>query len=376
MFESLKIQNFRRLENFKVNRLGRLNLIIGKNNTGKSSILEAMYVYANRGDLSILEKIVEQRDEHLQFSENNADKLAIMQFLAIFSGRNYFDGSPVPIVVGELNNPENVYSFQPIFYKSEITEEVATQKFEGKSSISLNDIAEAWVNVSTTKDIGKDTKLGFQIRYGSEKPFIKSLDGFMDFLSLFNQTEKNNIPCQYIPSSGISNEKAAELWDKISLTDDEENINKILKVIDKNITKITFKGKSTKTPFIRLKGMKDPVSVKSMGEGTNKLLNLALALYNCKNGFLLIDEFENGLYYRLQDEIWDKVFMIAEKLKIQVFASTHSLDTVYSFINSMENHKKISSTVFRMAEIDTKIEAIEYDVEELLLTKNQKLELR
>ncbi len=48
MLKSLCIKNFRLLEDFQVPKLGRVNLIVGKNNSGKSSVLEAIRIYAGR----------------------------------------------------------------------------------------------------------------------------------------------------------------------------------------------------------------------------------------------------------------------------------------------------------------------------------------
>lgn len=44
MLQALEIKHFRVLEDFKVGKLGRVNLIVGKNNSGKSSILEALQI--------------------------------------------------------------------------------------------------------------------------------------------------------------------------------------------------------------------------------------------------------------------------------------------------------------------------------------------
>ena len=45
--ESLQIKNFRMLEDFSVEKLGDVNLIVGKNNSGKSTVLEALRIYAS-----------------------------------------------------------------------------------------------------------------------------------------------------------------------------------------------------------------------------------------------------------------------------------------------------------------------------------------
>ena len=63
MLNSLEIKNFRILEDFKVSKLGRVNLIVGKNNSGKSSVLEALRIYAGNAQRGLLEQIAAGRDE-------------------------------------------------------------------------------------------------------------------------------------------------------------------------------------------------------------------------------------------------------------------------------------------------------------------------
>jgi AAA15 family ATPase/GTPase len=63
MLDSLLIRNFRALENFEVSKLGRVNLIVGKNNSGKSSVLEALRIYAGNGQRELLDSISAEHDE-------------------------------------------------------------------------------------------------------------------------------------------------------------------------------------------------------------------------------------------------------------------------------------------------------------------------
>ena len=63
MLNSLNIKNFRSLEDFQVTKLGRVNLIVGKNNSGKSSVLEALRIYAGNANQELLEKIAQGHDE-------------------------------------------------------------------------------------------------------------------------------------------------------------------------------------------------------------------------------------------------------------------------------------------------------------------------
>ena len=83
--------------------------------------------------------------------------------------------------------------------------------------------------------------------------------------------------------------------------------------------------------MVRLEGMQEPFSLKSMGDGILRLFQIVLALVNAQDGILLIDEMENGLHWSIQPKVWDVVFRLAEKLDIQIFATTHSRDGIEAF---------------------------------------------
>jgi len=60
---SLEIRHFRAFQHLRIDRLGRVNLIVGKNNVGKTCILEALQVYARNGAPDVLWSILSGRDE-------------------------------------------------------------------------------------------------------------------------------------------------------------------------------------------------------------------------------------------------------------------------------------------------------------------------
>ncbi|OQX24368.1 MAG: hypothetical protein BWK80_21225 [Desulfobacteraceae bacterium IS3] len=68
-----------------------------------------------------------------------------------------------------------------------------------------------------------------------------------------------------------------------------------------------------------------------MGEGMNRLLGIALALVNSKDGFLLVDEIDNGIHYSAQSDLWRLIFEGAKRMNVQVFATTHSWDCIEAF---------------------------------------------
>ena len=76
--------------------------------------------------------------------------------------------------------------------------------------------------------------------------------------------------------------------------------------------------------------------------------DIILKIFSAKNGFLLIDEFENGLHYSVQPKIWELIFELAYRFNIQVFATTHSWDCIESFSQVAKDRTDMEGVLFRM----------------------------
>ena len=112
----------------------------------------------------------------------------------------------------------------------------------------------------------------------------------------------------------------------------------------------------------------------------SRILQLILSVFPAKDGVLLIDEFENGLHFSVQEEVWRIIFELAKKLNIQVFATTHSWDCIESFTNvAVENSEdgvllKVSKS--KLTSDNGKIIATVYDEEALKTVTASALEVR
>jgi len=62
---SLKVQNYKLLKDLEIEKLGQINLIVGKNNSGKSTVLECLKILTSRGNPSVINEIVEEHDEQI-----------------------------------------------------------------------------------------------------------------------------------------------------------------------------------------------------------------------------------------------------------------------------------------------------------------------
>ncbi|MEB3882678.1 AAA family ATPase [Lyngbya sp. CCY1209] len=64
MLETVKIEGFRCFRTFELKKLGRLNLLVGTNNSGKTSILEAIQILCSRTNLEPLAQAMSDRGEY------------------------------------------------------------------------------------------------------------------------------------------------------------------------------------------------------------------------------------------------------------------------------------------------------------------------
>ncbi len=377
MINSLYIKNYRNLKELSIKSLGRVNLITGKNNTGKSTILEAIAIYASRGDLTTLYQLLEERGESFKRIESSANSIQsnIKIISSLFCNRvvNFTKNDAIVIGIlentlfGEEQSNEKTLSFRFVKYFDE------EQKDNDGSIIRRRKIE---LESEIEKDFGS-FKIGLEIRLGNNYSILSLEDGRLPRYGFRGLA--NNDTFQFIRTKNIDREINGKLWDNITLTEKESNIIEALKIIEPLTERIAFieDGSKERTAVIKLSSSQSILPVRSMGDGTNRILTIILALVNADNGYLLIDEFENGLHYSVQEKLWEIIFSLAEKLNVQVFATTHSEDCIEGFeqiLNSPKN--SLEGKLIRLDNKNGTIKQVEFSAKELKIASDNNIETR
>jgi len=353
MLDSLLIKNFRSLENFEVSKLGRVNLIVGKNNSGKSSVLEALRIYAGNGQRVLLDSISAEHDETYRVKEGQRAELdAPMPFQDFFTGRMFPADDDTTLQIGSATKPDDVLQVQHVFM-SEIREADVDEDGEPTVRVKRRVLLKAQVENEVV-----ELRQALQLSKGDRRypPFFLDLGSAR--LRSFGFESANTTPCSVIPTQFISQDELSDEWDKIALTEHEDVVKQALRIIAPEFENLTFvrydDGRSAVRPNfqrsakVKLSTVPRPVPLNSLGDGMLRVLQLALKLFPAKGGFLLIDEFENGLHYSVQEKVWALLFDMAEKLDIQVFATTHSWDCIESFTKVAVARQYVDGVLFRM----------------------------
>lgn len=299
-----------------IDKLGKVNLVVGKNNVGKSTLLEAISIYLANGATAWIRKILDARGEVIG---KQTDDLNIIKkhFLSLFTGRKEDYNVANAIQIGESVEDESLLTIQQVKLSVRKIENVNLFESEEKDENDFEDEI-----VCLRKFVGKRTSLIFYKSFP-----IASMD---------------SLPFQYVHTVDFNTKDNAKLYDNIAMTDNEGFLIQALNVINPNIRKINFISDNEfgqRVPVVVLEGDDMRYRLSSMGDGVNRLLTIVLAMLNCKNGTLLVDEFDTGLHYSVQDKLWEIVFLLSEKLNVQVFATTHSNDCIRSFAKANENKK-------------------------------------
>lgn len=378
--KSIDICSFKNFRHLHIDNLGAINLIVGKNNTGKSTLLEAISILASGGNIDWLKKILEIRGWNCMFenSENaDVETLGLGALCSLSHGRDF-----------------NLFKKHPILLKAEGTKSLCEVEIRIVDLISVVEtdgngvefkklILKDKVSDDGT-EVGRQSSLGVCVSFNGSKA-IYTLENFFTRRGI---SADKSIPFEFVKTAEFTGDKNPLLYDKIALSPLENVLIDALKIIDPHITAINFLYDATRSnlrarrtsdvrvPFVVCDGMEGKYRLSSMGDGINRILTIVLSMLNCKDGVLLIDEFENGLHYSVQTDLWRLICRLSRELNIQVFATTHSQDCIKSFLKATDD---ISEEV-RLIRLETRehsdVAVVYEDKDEFDYISNNDIETR
>ena len=369
MIQSLHIQNFKNLVYLRLPKLARVNLISGKNNLGKTTLLEAIRLYISDSQLT---DILSSRGEilaDLRPEATNEDMLKsnFNAISSLFTNRNSTIGPENTILITDGKSRMTIRFIYYIFQSFQN----GTQTYQG--IMPIDDPAGYRDEVYIGLEIMRNDK------YSTRLPLVRSLKYQKYYLNDNKSKPAERLLC--VNYNNYDNEAhTSRLWDAVTLTDKEAAVIKALQIIEPKVENLAFLEDSlsrNRYPVVKVKGLNGRVPLKSMGDGINHILSIILAIVNCENGCVMIDEIDNGLHYTIQKQLWSVIFDLAKSLNVQIFATTHSSDCISSFSKVLEDERyKEEGSFIRLELKNGQVAATEYSPEELEIVAAQNIEIR
>ncbi|MEG4914971.1 AAA family ATPase [Microcoleus sp. B7-D4] len=369
MLRDLTIQNYRCFKDFHIDELARVNLIVGQNNSGKTTFLEAIYLLVQQQSIQALFDVLNGRGEmsniKTQLASDQAVNRSKYQFEHIFYGHQltpdkniYIQSQKEELLSLKIQaNPTNQQVLIPV------AEEVETRFLAVELIVCYNQTATVKISLL------RDASIAHLVS-------SKLTDRKNNYLSLVGSSQDN---FNFLKTTAITFNEMAVFWDAITLTPKEESVVAALQILEPDVERISFTSNPTNNSgiLIKIRGQNNPIPLGSMGDGMQRILSIAMAAVSSENGFLLVDEIDTGLYYQTQTDMWRLIFETAQRLNVQVFATTHSWDCIAAFQEALEQSEDSSvGKLFRLSRRGEDIRAVEYTPDELSVAVRQSIEVR
>lgn len=371
---SLRIQGLFGLSDLSIDRLGHATLISGKNGVGKTTVLEALSVFADRGGLATLTDILYRRNELEDVADEDGDTISVPRWESLFYNRQSNGGAT--ITVGSSDAPSELRITLREAHQEEMDPNLVRRLAMPTDEIRV---------LSATYNSGEE----------DATPLIPGFIGSLRRPRRFRlsgpptrKTRSRAMPCNWSGPGTPSNTELNALWDSIALTDTQQWVLDTMTLLQDDDTEIegiatisspedTFSPTYVEPRMIfRRKGESDRLPLRSLGDGASRMLATALALAESRNGLLLIDEAENGLHYSVQQQFWDKMMRAAHENSVQIVATTHSWDTVVGFARAAAEIEEIDGRLIRIERDDRGVYSVEYDEHELSVIAERGIEVR
>ena len=348
MIENLTVENYRSFQSYSMQGLKRVNLLTGFNNSGKSSLLEAIEVLASAGEPKHFLDISKRRDEYVYLDKSSHQVFADpSQF---FHGRDY----GLKISVRSTDWRVSV----------EVNPSDTEEGYDEGDTLVISREGRHFGSPRIMVPFGERGAFGSSDRRTRWGGSISSYETFC--------------PVEYLGIREMGGGKLAALWDQVLISKSENEPATSLQILDEEIESVAYlsSGLHQGRMHVGMKGEKSRTPIGSHGEGTQRLLTLAIMLTTVKGGILLVDEIDTGLHYSILADMWKLVIGTAIKNDIQVFATTHSLDCLRGLNEACQANPEYAQEISLQTIDRNLLQSIDTDAEGLAASLSIGIEVR
>lgn len=310
-FKNIEIKNFRGIDTLKIDGFSRVNAFLGQNNSGKSSVLEAISLLTGMGNPD---------------SPLNMNRLRTRNLFSPFKDLYY------------------------LFYNMDVKMplEISSEQFDGE----IRDLRLKLTYVFNEQAARQENGLNGVPPVSETKTFLNTL--CMDFDIVSPSGKRSYQSSMTANQEGIISDRkpAADYLEKntsVYLTADLWSINlasqlselfkrkqksvvlQRLSLFDHRIVDVDILQDDI---YIEFENVPEKLPLRMTGDGLRRYLNIVAASANPTNNIILIDEIDNGLHYSAYKKLWEAIFSLATTTNKQVFVTTHSKETL-SRLNEM-----------------------------------------
>jgi ABC-type branched-subunit amino acid transport system ATPase component len=331
VLRELSVHQLRGLHDFTMNGLGRVNLLVGANNCGKTTVLEALHILLRAGDPGALWSALQWRGEDV-IARRASRSAQEMDVGHLFQGHEIEVGSAFRVIgrndseiltldarIVEAPLPERMQLTLPV----DPAEPEPQPRPASAFAISLQWNRDDPLIIPLTQAGGLSPDRWIQQR-------------------VRRSPDDEARPVELVTTRALDAQGTVSRLEDVVLTENEDILLRALRSIEPGIERIAPLGSALRARegrggiAVKLADMKHRIPLGSMGDGMWRMLGIALSVVSASGGVLLIDEIDTGLHYSVMGDMWRLVHDAATRLNVQVFAATHSRDCTQSLAAIVE----------------------------------------
>jgi predicted ATPase len=370
MITELKLKQYRGFTQYKLASLARVNLLVGKNNSGKTSILEAVRLLGAGGDARVLTAIARQRGEVLYDIEERESRRSVYADIShFFYGHVFAPGSGFTLSADDDFGMVNV-------------EVVALAELADTQPMLFDDMAlRSGLGIRIWDGGGTLTRARSAVVLPTEEGAL-SYDQALRY-SRATKWKADEAIVNFISQDSLDRGAMSEFWDRIVTESREQDVVKAMRILEPQLESIVFlsgdrmlRSETRGGILVGFQGVKGRLPLGSFGEGMRRMLALAISLAKSQGGILLVDEIDTGLHYSIMGDMWLLVVEAAIRYDIQVFVTTHSFDCIRGLAWLCGHHPNLQREV-SLQKIEHELDqAVALDAEQIMIAVEQNLEVR
>ena len=358
-YASFEATNFRCFDTFNINSFKRMNLITGLNNSGKTTLLEALFLHIGSRNPSLA--LIVNSWRGLDIVRESAEN----QWASLFW--QFGDSRHIELIgtnsKGSHRSLEISIEPSSAVLRGEKQYQEQTESISGpRQSIVFEYVDEA----------------GKQYKVKGTPVFVKK-----DNIMTYELRLEPSLPCATMTGIFISGRHGSNLNEE---TQRFSSLRKKLKdsiilnaltIIEPRLERLeilTYQGVSMVHGY--LKGYHEPVPSPLLGIGVRRSLSVLLAVGAAENGVVLVDEIENGIHHSAMKSLWGVIAEASRTFNCQIFATTHSDECIRAAHEALKENGLYDLSLYRLDRRNGSIQAVTYDEETLDAALSIPLEVR
>ena len=336
MLQTLAIRGYRGFESYRLVDLARVNLVVGKNNCGKTSVLEAIELLISGGHPSVfLSSLARRGGAGLREFSSDVSH--------IFFGHKCVPGASFNLSSDDTKRTLSV----KILSLEDVGDEVEDWYLNGKqrqqrSPGHPDEEVMPMFGMSINPNTSENTPERKIVL-----PVMEDGSFLIDRPHRWVRDRSSGPPVHFYSLESLNPMSMGGMWNTVLTRGLEAEIVNDMSLLEPDLDSIHFLTSpgSKSGILVGLRGGGHRLPIDSYGDGMRRLLAMRLSFVGAANGFLLIDEIDTGLHWTIMEDMWQFVVEVARRSNVQIFATTHSYDCIRGFGSLLESRPDLEEEV-------------------------------